>query len=111
MLFVKDKSFYRSFFRMMFVIALQNVIVYGVNLADNIMIGQYSENAMAGVNLANQIQFLLQMLVAGAAEGISVLASRSWGAKEIGPIRSLLACGDRARAQRLLNVEAPRAIL
>ena len=95
MLFVKDKSFYRSFFRMMFVIALQNVIVYGVNLADNIMIGQYSENAMAGVNLANQIQFLLQMLVAGAAEGISVLASRSWGAKEIGPIRSLLAIGAR----------------
>ncbi len=95
MLFVKDKAFYKSFFRMMFVIAMQNVIAYSVNLADSIMIGQYSEAALAGVNISNQVQFLLQMLVAGAAEGISVLTSRSWGAKKMAPIHSLLAIGAR----------------
>ena len=95
MLFVKDRNFYKSFFRMMFVIAMQNVVAYSVNLADNIMLGQYSETALAGVNISNQVQFLLQMLVAGAAEGISVLASRSWGAKKLQPIHSLLAIGAR----------------
>ena len=95
MLFVKDKTFYKSFFRMMFVIALQNVVAYSVNLADTVMLGQHSEIALAGVNISNQVQFLLQMLVAGAAEGISVLASRSWGAKKFAPIHSLLAIGAR----------------
>lgn len=95
MLFVREKAFYKSFFRMMFVIAMQNVVAYSVNLADTVMLGQHSEMALAGVNISNQVQFLLQMLVAGAAEGISVLASRSWGAKKFAPIHSLLAIGAR----------------
>ena len=32
MLFVREKAFYKSFFRMMFVIAMQNVVAYSVNL-------------------------------------------------------------------------------
>ena len=38
-LFVRDKHFYRSFFSMTAVIALQNLITFAVNLADNVMIG------------------------------------------------------------------------
>ena len=41
-LFVKDKGFYKSFFTMALTISLQNIIVYAVNLADNVMIGDYS---------------------------------------------------------------------
>ena len=47
-LFTRDKSFYRTFFRLTCIIALQNVLVCLVNLADNVMIGAYSENAMSG---------------------------------------------------------------
>lgn len=57
---VREKKFYRDFFTMTMTIALQNLIVYGVNLADNIMLGAYSETALSGVAIANQVQFLLQ---------------------------------------------------
>lgn len=88
-------SFFRPFFRMTLTIALQNLIVYGVNLADNIMIGAYSESAMSGVALVNQIQFLLQMLVSGAGEGLAVLASRAWGRGDIDEVKSATSVGMR----------------
>ena len=61
-LLVKDKGFYKSFFSMTLVIALQNLITFAVNLADNVMIGGYSQTAMSGVAIVNLIQLLLQML-------------------------------------------------
>ncbi|MBR5497179.1 MAG: MATE family efflux transporter [Clostridia bacterium] len=85
----KDRYFYKSFFSMASVIILQNLLIYSVNLADNIMIGNYSETAMNGVSLANQIQFLLQMFAMGAANGLSVLASQYWGKKETDPIKKI----------------------
>lgn len=89
------KSFKRGFFRMLFVIALQNVIVYGISLLDNIMLGGYTELALAGVALVNQVQFLLQMLIGGVADGISVIASRFWGEKDPESIKRTANIGMR----------------
>ena len=91
--FVRDKSFYRTFFRLTCVIALQNVLVYAVNLADNVMIGAYSETSMSGVALVNQIQFMLQMLVNGAGEGLIVMASRYWGERNLTSIHKTVSIG------------------
>lgn len=92
-LFVKDKSFYKVFFSMAGVIAMQNLITYAVNLADNVMIGGYSQDALSGVAMVNQIQFLLQMLVAGVGSGITVLGSQYWGKQQVEPIRRVTAIG------------------
>ena len=88
---IKDKYFYKTFFSLFFVVALQNLIVFSVNLADSIMLGSYSETAMSGVSLANQIQFLLQMFVNGAANGLVVIASQYWGKKHLEPIKKVFA--------------------
>jgi len=82
----RDRSFYREFFSLLVFIALQNLIVYCVNLADNIMLGRWSEEALSGVALANQVQFLLQMIVSGVGEGVVVLASQYWGRRTLQPI-------------------------
>jgi len=74
-------------------IALQNLIVFGVGLADNLMLGGYSEAALSGVALANQIQFLLQMMVMGVGEGIVVLSSQYWGKKDPASIRKIITAG------------------
>lgn len=92
-LFVRDKAFYKTFFRLTCVIALQNVLVYVVNLADNVMIGTYSETSMSGVALVNQVQFMLQMLVSGAGEGMIVMASRYWGERDIPSIHKTVSIG------------------
>lgn len=90
-LFVRDKEFYSTFFKLTLTIALQNVIVFSVNLADNVMLGAFSQDALSGVAVVNQVQYLLQMLVFGAAEGALVLSSRSWGEKNTDPVRRLAA--------------------
>ena len=92
-LFVKDKAFYRSFFSMAAVIAMPNLITYAVNLADNVMIGGYSQDALSGVAMVNQIQFLLQMVVMGIGSGITVLGAQYWGKKLSDPIRRITSVG------------------
>ena len=92
-LFVKDRTFYKVFFSMTAVIAMQNLITFAVNLADNIMIGGYSQDALSGVAMVNQIQFLLQMIVGGIGNGIAVLGAQYWGKKQIEPIRRVTSIG------------------
>lgn len=92
-LFVKDKPFYKAFFSMTAIIALQNLITFAVNLADNVMIGGYSQDALSGVAMVNQIQFLLQMVVGGIGNGITVLGAQYWGKKQIEPIRRVTSIG------------------
>ncbi len=91
----RDKNFYKQFFSMLFFIAGQNLIVFSVNLADNVMLGNFSESALAGVALANQVQFLLQMVVNGVGEGVVVIASQYWGKRETAPIRHVTGVGLR----------------
>lgn len=85
----RDRYFYKTFFSLSSVIILQNLLTYSVNLADNIMIGKYSEVAMSGVSLANQVQFLLQMFAMGAANGVGVLAAQYWGKGDTKPIKKI----------------------
>jgi len=92
-LLTKDKYFYKTFFSMTFVMALQNLITFAVNLADNIMIGGYSQTALSGVAMVNQIQFLLQMLMLGTGTAITVLGAQYWGKKELQPIRKVTSIG------------------
>ncbi len=91
MLMTRDKTFYRSFFRLMSALMLQQAVVLSVNLADNIMLGSYSETALSGVAAVNQIQFILQQLVFGISNGMVVLASQYWGQKKTEPVRRLMA--------------------
>ena len=60
---MKDRHFYPTFFSMYFVLVFQNVISLSVNLADNIMLGAYSEVSLSGVAAVNQIQFIYQQLL------------------------------------------------
>ncbi|WP_283675396.1 MATE family efflux transporter [Butyricicoccus sp. Marseille-Q5471] len=71
-------------------LALQNLLTYSVNMMDTIMLGRYSQDAMAGVSLCNQVQFLLQMLVVGAGEGAVVLGSQYWGKNKLEPIPHII---------------------
>lgn len=79
MTLVKDKSFYKHFFSMMFLLVLQNVIALSVNLADNVMVTAYSETALSGVAAVNQLQFILQQLMLGTGDALVSICSQYWG--------------------------------
>lgn len=89
MIMTRDKSFYRSFTAIFWPLVFQNIINLAVNVADNIMLGAYSEAALAGASSVNQLQFILQCLVGGVGGGLTVLGSQYWGQKRIQPIKKL----------------------
>ncbi len=94
MIFTKDRHFYKTFIAIFWPLVMQNIINLSVNVADNIMLGAYSnpaiaEAALAGAASVNQIQFILQCLVGGVSGGLTVLGSQYWGQKRIEPIKKL----------------------
>lgn len=90
----KDRTFYNAFFRQTFAIALSSLITFSVSLADNIMLGGYSEAALSGVSLCNQYQFLLhQIILVGSAEGLAVLCAQYHGKKQRRPIMQITTAG------------------
>lgn len=88
-MFTKDRNFYRSFAVLCLTLMLEQAVILSVNLADNIMLGRYSESALSGVAAVNQIQFVLQQIVFGVSNGMIVLGSQYWGQKRTGEIRML----------------------
>lgn len=92
-LFTRDRSFYRSFFPLLLIIVLQQLAALAVNMADNIMLGTYTELALSGATLVNQIQFTLQQISAGIGRGIVVLSSQYWGQRRTEPIKKIINIG------------------
>ncbi len=89
MLMTKDKSFYKQFFSLYWVLVLHNVIALGVNLADNIMIGSYNETSLAGVAAVNQLQFVFQQIIIGCGDALVVVGSQYWGQRRTAEISKL----------------------
>lgn len=86
-----DKQFYRNFFSIYSALVLQNVITISVNLADNIMLGAYSETSLAGVAAVNQIQFIYQQILFAIGEGSVIFCSQYWGKRQTGPMKKIAA--------------------
>ena len=88
---MKDRHFYRTFFSMYFVLVFQNVISLSVNLADNIMLGAYSEVSLSGVAAVNQIQFIYQQLLTAVGDGMVIFCSQYWGKKQLESVKKIAA--------------------
>lgn len=94
-MFSKDKAFYKMFLRLCLALMLEQAVVLSVNLADNVMLGRYSEAALSGVAAVNQIQFVFQQVVYAIANSMIVLGSQYWGQRRLGEIKKLSAIGVR----------------
>ena len=87
--FTRDKNFYKTFFRLMLVVALQNLVAYSVNMLDNIMLGSYSQNALSGAATVNQIFFIVNQLALSIGNALVAICSQYWGKQETGAIRKM----------------------
>lgn len=86
-----DRAFYRKFFAVYAALVLQNVVTLSVNLADNIMLGSYSETALSGAAAVNQIQFVFQQLIMALGDGMVILCSQYWGKRRTDPMKKIAA--------------------
>ena len=87
--FTKDKSFYKTLFSMLLVVALQNVVTYSVNMIDNIMLGRLSQEALSGAATVNQIFFMVDQFALSIGNTLVAITSQYWGQKKLQPIRTL----------------------
>lgn len=80
-LFRNDPQFYKKVFTIALPIAMQSMITIGVNMLDNIMVGQLGEHALSATSLANTFISTYHIFCMGLGMGASVLVSRYWGMK------------------------------
>ena len=87
--FTKDKHFYYTVAKLMTAIIFQNIIAYSVNMADNIMLGIYNQDALSGAATVNQIQFMVQQITVAVGDSVVVIGGQYWGKKSPEKIRQL----------------------
>lgn len=86
-----EKVFYKEVFSIAVTIALQNLITFGVNLTDTMMVGTLGKTELAAASLANQFISVFQTLIMGMSMGASVLLARYWGMKKIDSLKKVIA--------------------
>lgn len=89
---VRERSFYRTIFRLALPAAFQGLVSFLVILADNMMVASLGEDAIyAGVAQANGVTALFMAVVGGLAGGSSVLISQYFGKRDEERIRRIFA--------------------
>ena len=89
MFFVREKKFYKELFTMLAFVALQNVVAYSVNMADNIMLGRYSQEALSGAATVNQVFFIVQQFAISFGNALVAIAAQYWAQGRAEPVKKL----------------------
>ena len=90
-----DIGFYKKLIAIAFPVAMQSVIMVGVNLIDTIMLGKLGETALSASSLANQFIVLFIFMCMGISMGASVLTGRFWGARDMVSLKKVVTIAYR----------------
>ena len=88
--FFSDSEYYRRLIKVGLPITLQVLIMSSLNMVGVVMIGQLGAAPVAAVGLANQIFFLLNLVLFGITSGSAMFTAQLWGKRDILNIRKVL---------------------
>ena len=88
--FFHDGIYYRQLFKLALPIAIQQFVTASLNLVAMVLIGQLGEGSVAAVGLANQVWFLLNLLVFGVVSGTAIFIAQLWGKRDTANIRKVV---------------------
>lgn len=91
MIITRDKRFYRLLFSIALPIAIQNLITFMVSMVDTLMVGSLGEVQLSAVSIANNLFFVLTILMFGLAGGSNIMISQYWGKGNVKTIHKILA--------------------
>ena len=111
-----DFTFYKRLVKIAVPVILQSLITTGVNLVDNIMLGQLTETALSASTQANQFIGLFTFAIMGISMGSSVLSSRFFGAKDNRSLKKVITIALRfslllGTLFTLVDIFLPRQIM
>ncbi|MGU9320959.1 MATE family efflux transporter [Clostridium perfringens] len=90
MIITRDKRFYRLLFSIALPIAVQNLITFMVSMVDTLMVGALGEIQLSAVSIANNLFFVLTILMFGLAGGSNIMISQYWGKGNVKTIHKIL---------------------
>ena len=85
-----DKDFYKKFMTIAIPVTMQNFLSSSLNLTNNILVGQLGDNSVAAVGLANQVFFILNVILLGIGGGVAVYISQFWGSEKLDPVKKIV---------------------
>ncbi len=85
--YIGDRAFYRRVLGVAVPIIIQNGITNFVSLLDNIMVGQVGTMQMSGVSIVNQLLFVFNLCVFGAASGAGIFTAQFHGSRDQDGVR------------------------
>lgn len=85
-----SRQFYRSVFTLVVPMAVQNLINVAVSSADVIMLGWVGETVLSASSLANQVYFIMTLIMFGLTSGAAVLTAQYWGKQDTRTIEKVL---------------------
>jgi putative efflux protein, MATE family len=88
---VREKAFYKSLLAIALPIAMQNLIMFAINMADTVMLGRLGEVYLSASTLANQAGFIFLLFIFGVGSGTNVMAAQYYGKGEIQEIHRVMA--------------------
>lgn len=86
-----DKKFYRLLLGISIPIAMQNLITFAVSMIDTLMVGSLGKVPLSAVSIANNLFFVLMILIFGLASGSNIMISQYWGKEDVNTIHKILA--------------------
>ncbi|MCX6054839.1 MAG: MATE family efflux transporter [Chloroflexi bacterium] len=89
-IFFSDREYFKLLVRFALPIALQNFVTSSLNMVAVIFIGQLGAVSVAAVGLANQIWFLLNLVLFGIVSGAAMFVAQLWGKRDVPNIRRVL---------------------
>lgn len=92
----REKSFYKLLFGISIPIAMQNLITFAVSMIDTLMVGALGETQLASVAIANNLFFVLMILLFGLSSGSNIMVAQYWGKKDTSTIHKILSIMYRA---------------
>ena len=87
---MEKDNFYRRLTVIGIPMVIQQIISVTLNLADTIMVGKVSENALAAVGAANQVYFIFGVVLFGIFSGAAVHAVQYWGIRDLESLRKIV---------------------
>ena len=84
---MKEQNFYRRILSVALPMMIQNGITNFVQMLDNLMVGQVGTIPMSGVAIVNQLLFVFNLCVFGAASGAGIFTAQFMGCEDHEGIR------------------------
>lgn len=93
---VRDRQFYKNLAAIAIPVALQNVIAFGVQMMDTVMVGRLGDISLSAASLANQPYFVFAVFNFGLSSGGAVLIAQYWGRGNTEAVRRIIGISMRA---------------